>query len=121
MTGNDSKNSNSSSSSDNTQELDEILERYRLHANMAYSEVEDNFRTAEEFKTLALPKVLAEANQALLDWHNKQVEEAITKKLYELDEAGNQYSKKTDYNAGAAHVGDLVKTQIAELKGEKAR
>lgn len=35
---------------DNTQEIDVILERYRLHANMAYSEVEDNFRTAEEFK-----------------------------------------------------------------------
>ncbi len=62
---------------DNIQEIDEILERYRLHANMAYSEVEDNLRTAEEFKTLALPKVLAEAEQALLDWHNKQVEAVL--------------------------------------------
>ena len=54
--------------------LDEILERYRLFANMAYSEVEDGFRTADEFKDLALPKVLAEAKQAILDWHHKQVE-----------------------------------------------
>ena len=58
---------------DNTQELDEILERYRLKANMAYSEVDDGFHTAEEFKGLALPKTLAEARQAILDWHNKQV------------------------------------------------
>lgn len=62
---------------DNTKKLDVILERYRLRANMAYSEVEDNFHTAEEFKTLALPKVLAEAKQAILDWHNKQAEKML--------------------------------------------
>ena len=59
--------------------LDEILERYRLFANMAYSEVEDGLRTADEFKDVALPKVLAEAKQAILDWHNKQAEEAMAK------------------------------------------
>ena len=45
--------------------LDEVLERYRLHANMAYSEVEDGFHTADEFNDIALPKVLAEAKQAI--------------------------------------------------------
>lgn len=46
--------------------LYEILERYRLFANMAYSEVEDGFLTADEFKDAALPKVLDEAKQAIL-------------------------------------------------------
>lgn len=64
----------------NGQELREILERYRLHADIAYSEVEDNFHTAEEFKTLALPKVLSEAKQAILDWHNKQIDYVIGEK-----------------------------------------
>ena len=57
--------------------LDEVLERYRLFANMAYSEVEDGFHTADEFKDLALPKVLDEAKQAILDWHNKQTGEVL--------------------------------------------
>ena len=62
---------------DNRQFLDEILERYRLHANMAYSEVEDGLRAADEFKDVALPKVLDEAKQSILDWHNKLVEELL--------------------------------------------
>ena len=56
--------------------LDEVLERYRLFANMAYSEVEDGFRTADEFKDLALPKVLDEAKQAITSLIKQLVAEA---------------------------------------------
>lgn len=56
--------------------LDEALERYRLFANMAYSEVEDGFRTADEFKDVALPKVLDEAKQALTSLIKELVEES---------------------------------------------
>ena len=56
--------------------FDEILERYRLFANMAYSEVEDGFRTADEFKDAALPKVLDEAKQALTSLIKELVAEA---------------------------------------------
>ena len=56
--------------------LDDVLERYRLFANMAYSEVEDGFRTADEFKDLALPKVLDEAKQAITSLIKELVAEA---------------------------------------------
>lgn len=56
--------------------LDKILERYRLHADMAYSEVEDGFHTADEFKDVALPKVLDEAKQAITSLIKEMVAEA---------------------------------------------
>ena len=59
--------------------LDEVLERYRLHANMAYSEVEDGFHTADEFNDIALPKVLAEAKQAITSLIKELIEEVIKK------------------------------------------
>ena len=62
--------------SDTAQSLDEILERYRLHANMAYSEVEDGSHTADEFKDVALPKVLNEAKQAITSLIKELVAEA---------------------------------------------
>lgn len=56
---------------DNTQEIDEILERlYRIAA--------DTELKADRFDPYAFDGV-AEAKQAILDWHNKQVEEAMAK------------------------------------------
>lgn len=93
---------------DNAQELDVILERYRLRANMAYSEVEDNFHTAEEFKTLALPKVLAEAKQALLAWHNKEVEKMLDRLESSIDDGKKSHSM--------AVISDAIKAERAKLK-----
>ena len=92
---------------DGTQELDEILERYRLHANMAYSEVEDNFRTAEEFKTLALPKVLDEAKQAIQSLIR-------TEKLKLLDEVIHQSTINLKSAKAVAGWAELRKKQLEE-------
>lgn len=93
--------------------LEEILERYRLHANMAYSEVEDNFRTAEEFKTLALPKVLDGAKQALLDWHNKQIAKAREQAIEDVKYAGY------GYDDGTGFVLKISYAELATLKEHK--
>ena len=69
--------------------LDEVLERYRLHANMAYSEVEDGFHTADEFNDIALPKVLAEAKQAITSLIKELVAEA--KPLYYASPDKSEY------------------------------
>lgn len=90
--------------SDTPTELDVILERYRLHADVAYSEVEDNFHTAEEFKILALPNVLDEAKQALLDWHNKQIDKILANDFF-------KYCQGCSCDAA-----DLLKSERNKLK-----
>ena len=59
---------------DNTQELDEIL--FNL-CDLSYA----SFTTQEEADRVAdqLDYDRAEAKQAILDWHNKQVEKAMAK------------------------------------------
>jgi hypothetical protein len=50
---------------DNTQELDEILERTVTDAS------------SSDWQSTDYDGIKAEAKQALLDWHNKQVEEVL--------------------------------------------
>ena len=64
---------------DNTQELDEILIRFGVsiaeYANFGspFNSDDENIAGAEALYQTSLQ----EAKQAILDWHNKQVEEAI--------------------------------------------
>ena len=60
---------------DNTQELDEILEKVRYAAY--YADYHAN-HTQEHINSIIAEHV-AEQKQAILDWHNKQIEEIIKK------------------------------------------
>lgn len=56
---------------DNTQELDEILDSVLL--GMYCTNPDGDFVPLDDSKNV----LRAEAKQALLDWHNKQVEEVL--------------------------------------------
>ena len=68
---------------DNTQEINEIIREMR------YRVLEDNGLTVNGLTTIE-----QETKQAILDWHNKQVEEIIGE------------DEKTDYPAPASWVGE---------------
>lgn len=60
---------------DNTQELDEILEKVRYAAYYADYHAS---HTQEHINSIIAEHV-AEQKQAIIDWHNKQIEKAMAK------------------------------------------
>ena len=82
---------------DNTQELDEILERLRLWC------ATDNPKALRSLNNL-------EAKEALLDWHNKQIEEVLDRLLVKVRRA---YDKEGDF---LEMVVDTIKAERNKLK-----
>ena len=76
---------------DNTQELDEILEKYGEYYHLKqlnrFSDSEMQLNFAEETD-------IVRAKQALLDWHNKQVKNAVVTAEDNLDQYWNKELNK---------------------------
>ena len=92
---------------DNAQELDDIL--FDL-CDLSYA----SFTTQEEADRVAdqLEYDRAEAKQALIDWHNKQILESLDRLLVEVKQA---YDKEGDFLEMAV---DTIEAERNKLEAE---
>lgn len=75
---------------DNTQELDEIIQRHFRHlAAKAYAEV-DGYRPEVENAPALWDKIVSRAESDLLNWHNRQVKNAVVTAEDNLDQYWNK-------------------------------
>ena len=91
---------------DNTQELDEILWSAIMHEPAATEPGEEYTATWNE-------PVIAKAKQAIIGWHNKQIEAVLDRLLVEVRRA---YDKEGDF---LEMVVDTIKAERAKLKEMK--
>ena len=99
---------------DNTQELDKILDRFGNGVIEAYLIAPKSRATAD----LSLESDLNIALEAILDWHNKQIEEVLDR----LEAAAYEYGGNNVMNIGTPNTAVsllAIEAERKRLKGEK--